>query len=307
MNAFWESKGLITDDQFRRFCSPIVPLLRYKKPAYNNNEQFTAEAQLANFSNKPLMVEPVWVIADQHNNILFRGKLKRSAVAIGNNNRLGDIKVDLSSIKQAEKLTITLTIPKTNSKNNWNIWVYPANISGTESRVKFTTSVEEALSNLKNGETVILNPNTGSINGLPGTFMTVFWGPVYKRNNGTMGILCDPNNPALKNFPTDFYSNWQWWDLNMHSKTMIIDSLPASIHPIVRMVDNFYKNRKLADIIEMQVGQGKLILCSIDIHSDLVNRPAARQLKYSLLKYAESSDFKPSVKIEESKLRFLLK
>lgn len=63
----------------------------------------------------------------------------------------------------------------------------------------------------------------------------------------------------------------------------------------------------MADVIEARVGNGKLILCSMDITHDLDNRIEARQLKYSLLKYAASQSFRPKAEITEQQLTTLIK
>src|SRR5690606_368448 len=129
--------------------------------------------------------------------------------------------------------------------------------------------------------------------GVQGRFAPVFWSPVHFPDQpGTMGVLCSPEHPALKNFPTDFYSDWQWWDLITSSKTMVIDSLPQ-MEPVVRVIDNFFKNRKMANVIEAKVGKGKLIVASVNLKDSLEKRPAARQLRYSLLRYMNSSEFSP--------------
>jgi hypothetical protein len=134
----------------------------------------------------------------------------------------------------------------------------------------------------------------------------VFWSPVHFLDQpGTMGILCDPEHSALADFPTDFYSNWQWWDLITSSKTMIIDSL-LSIKPIVRVIDNFYKNRKMANVIEARMGKGKLKLTSIDISHNLEERPVARQLRYSLEQYMAGNQFSPTLEIIEQQLTNLV-
>jgi hypothetical protein len=308
LNAFWESKGLIKEEEFRQFCSPVVPLLRFKKAAYANDEKFTANGQLANFSSHAISVEPVWTITNAERQVLYKGKLKKSEIAVGNNNDLGEFTIDLSDIKTAGALTVTLSIPQANSENTWKIWVYPKEIIAPAGKAKFTTSVDEALTELRNGGVVVLNPDTANIKGVAGRFAPVFWSPVHFPDQpGTMGLLCDPHHPALRNFPTAFYSDWQWWDLVTRSKTMIIDELPAGVNPIVRVIDNFFKNRKMADIIELQVGQGKLILCSMDIHTRMEDRPAARQLKFSLMSYANSTDFTPALKVSEDQLRQLFK
>lgn len=308
LNAFWKSKGLISPAEFRMFCSPVVPLLRFKKATYTNNETFAAEAQLANFSNKALIITPEWSVADESNHVLFNGKLKKQRVEVGNQNRLGNFRFSLLGFKTAKQLCITLSFPGTSIKNQWRIWVYPVEIKTKSENVRFTTSPEEAQKYLAKGDRVILNPDTESITGINGRFAPVFWSPVHFTDQpGTMGLLCDINHPALASFPTAQFADWQWWDLVTRSKALIIDSINYQPQPIVRVIDNFFKNKKLADIIEFRVGPGKLILCSMDIHSDLQNRPEARQLKFSLVKYAAGDLFNPQTRIEPQQLKGFFK
>ena len=117
-----------------------------------------------------------------------------------------------------------------------------------------------------------------------------------------MGLLIKQNHKALKNFPTDFYSNWQWWDLTIKSKTLYADSLPNKAI-IVRVIDNFVRNQSLTNLFEVKIGKGKLVFCSIDIISDLDKRPQAKQLRYSLLKYMNGKDFAPDATISEEQIR----
>lgn len=121
-----------------------------------------------------------------------------------------------------------------------------------------------------------------------------------------MGILCNPQHPALAAFPTASYSDWQWWDLITSSKTMVIDSLP-NLTPVVRVMDNFFKNRKMANVLEARVGKGKLVFTSLDLHRDLDERPAARQLRYSIEKYMAGAAFNPTVTVTEQQLKTLMK
>jgi Glycosyl hydrolases family 2/GDSL-like Lipase/Acylhydrolase family/Glycosyl hydrolases family 2, sugar binding domain/Glycosyl hydrolases family 2, TIM barrel domain len=307
LNAFWESKGLVKPEEFRQFCSPVVPLMRFPKATYYNNETFKATAQIANFTNKKMDAKPEWSITDNNNKLVILKKLNSSTFMIGNND-VSEIEFPLAQIKEAKELTITLNIPNSEYKNSWKIWVYPAKIEEVTKNAIFTTSIEKAMDLLEKGENVVLNPDTSNIKGVNGIFTSVFWSPVHFPNQpGTMGILCNPKNPALANFPTEFYSNWQWWDLITHSKTMILDDLPNSISPIVRLVDNFFKNRKMATIIEAKVGKGKLILCSMNLETDIENRPAAKQLKYSLMKYASGRGFNPTVELSKEQVLSLTK
>ncbi len=307
LDAFWESKGLVKPEVFREFCSPVVPLLRFPKASYLNSENFKATLQISNFGKEKLESEVLWEIKTKSGLIVYSGSSDKKVINFGLNT-LGEINVDLGKIQNPEALYIHVKIPHTVYQNHWTVWVYPVKQETLANKVIFTNSKTEALTALKEGKTVLLNPDTAKINGVDGRFTSVFWSPVHFPDQpGTMGILCNPEHPALASFPTDFYSNWQWWDLITRSKTMVIDSLPETTKPIVRVIDNFFKNRKMASVIEAKVGKGKLILCAMDITHDLDKRIEAKQLKYSLLKYAESESFNPLVTLTKYQLDKVLK
>jgi hypothetical protein len=55
------------------------------------------------------------------------------------------------------------------------------------------------------------------------------------------------------------------------------------------------------------VGKGRLLVSSIDFEKNVDQRPAARQMKYSLLKYIAGDDFQPKVEVDVDALRALVK
>jgi Beta-galactosidase/beta-glucuronidase len=307
LDAFWDSKGLVTPEQHRMYCGPVVPLIRYHKALYTNAETFTAKAEIANFSKGTLKnITPVWQAKDANGKLIASGKLPAQNIELGNGIELGEINIDLKNMQKAAALTIELSLQGTPYKNSWTIWVYPQQLPAAGNDVVFATTLNEAMDNLKQGKKVLFNPDTAQLKGVVGRFAPVFWSPVHFPDQpGTMGVLCDPQHAALRHFPTDFYSNWQWWDLITSSKTMIIDSLPE-MQPLVRVIDNFFRNRKMANVIEAKVGNGKLVLVSMDITKDLDKRPAARQLRYSLEQYMAGSQFAPTVELNEAQLKYLI-
>jgi len=301
LDAFWDSKGLVTAATHRTYCGPVVPLLRFDKAVYTNNEQFKGEVEVANFSNVILKNSAVsWTAKDASGKQLAAGQIPAQDIEMGTGQALGNFTFDLQKIKAATAVTIQLN--GAGYKNQWTIWVYPEKL---ETGVTVNT-LNEALPLLEAGKNVLLNPDTAALKGVQGRFAPVFWSPVHFPDQpGTMGILCDPQHPAFKNFPTEFYSNWQWWDLITSSKTMVIDPLPE-LTPLVRVIDNFFKNRKMANVIEAKVGKGKLILTSLDLTHNLDARPAARQLRYSLEQYMASKAFAPKVELTVAQLQALL-
>ena len=100
----------------------------------------------------------------------------------------------------------------------------------------------------------------------------------------------------LADFPTEFHSNWQWYELLDHSRSIILDDTPAEFRPIVQVIDNFARNHKLGTIFEARVGAGRLLVCGIDLPG-LGNQPAARQLLASLERYAGSEAFRPAMEL----------
>ena len=167
-----------------------------------------------------------------------------------------------------------------------------------------------AIAKLQAGGTVLLCPEAEDLkDAVPGTFTSVFWNSLMKHRqvSKTMGILCDPANPALAEFPTEFHSNWQWWDPVMKSSAVRLDSLPAALRPIVGVVDSPHENRHLAMVFEAKVGSGRLLFCATDIITDLESRPVARQLRLSLLKYMDSPMFYPDVEISAGDLAEIMK
>jgi Glycosyl hydrolases family 2, sugar binding domain/Glycosyl hydrolases family 2/Glycosyl hydrolases family 2, TIM barrel domain len=308
LDAFWDSKGLVTPAYHRMYASPLVPLIRFEKAVYTNSERFVASAEVANFTGSTFRdIVPVWIAKDQSGKVVFSGELNPATIAEGNGIKLGKIEIPLNPIKEATELTIELQLKGTEFKNMWKIWVYPSKLSLEDKQIIFTASLDEAMKYLQLGKKVLLNPDTAQIKGVEGRFAPVFWSPVHFPNQpGTMGLLCNPKHRAFAYFPTDFYSDWQWWDLITSSKTMIIDALPNT-DPLVRIIDNFYKNRKMATVIEAKVGKGKLILTSLDLSKDLDKRLAARQLRYSLQQYMKTNDFSPSMELTGQQLAELIK
>ena len=67
--------------------------------------------------------------------------------------------------------------------------------------------------------------------------------------------------------------------------------------PVVRMIDSFIGNHCLSLMFEVKLGQGRLLVTSLDISNALATRHAARQLRQNLLEYVASDAFRPQVAI----------
>jgi hypothetical protein len=89
-----------------------------------------------------------------------------------------------------------------------------------------------------------------------------------------------------------------------NSRPIILDGTPAGYRPTLQVIDNFDRNHKLGLIFETRVGRGKLLVCAIDLlaHQD---KPEARQLLHSLLRYLGSEAFAPDTELDADLLEKL--
>ncbi|MFV8324786.1 sugar-binding domain-containing protein [Flavobacterium sp. ZS1P14] len=305
LDAFWDSKNLISAEEFREFSAPVVPLIRFPKATYTNDESFVATLDVSNYSQGALKDQIIeWSIMD--NNTLLASGMVKTTISLGYNQKVIEIHERLQKINRAAKLIIKVALKGTDYKNQWNIWVYPQKQIIDYGKVVYTRSLKETYKLLAAGRKVLLNPDWKKIKGIEGKFVPVFWSPVhFPKQAGTMGVLCDPTHKALADFPTDMHTDWQWWDLNVNSTTLIMDSIRGG-NPIIEMVDNFANNRKLASLFEGSVGSGKLVIASFDLAADLDKRPVAKQMLISILNYMNSELFKPETIKNPDALKLIL-
>jgi hypothetical protein len=298
LDPFWDSKGFITPVAFRRYCGPTVPLLRLPKRTYTSDEAFEAIAEIAHYGAADLPnAQPVWAIKDERGREMASGKFPGLSVPTGRLTALGTIKTMLASAHVPGKLTVTVSLQGTKFVNDWEIWVYPASVTPSASADVLTCEKwAEAKSALAEGKKVVFFPRvTDPAQTMRGRFLPVFWSPVWFPNQkpNTMGLLCDPQHPLLKQFPTESYSNWQWYELMQRSRLFILDDTASDYRPLVQVIDNFARNHKLGVAFEGRVGSGQLLVCGFDL-PNMTNEPAARQLLSSLYSYVGSAAFKPT-------------
>jgi hypothetical protein len=307
LDPFWDSKGFITPEAHRRYCGPVVPLARLKKRTFTADEPLTAAVEIAQFGPRDLpKSQPVWAISDGQGHVIASGELPQIDLPTGKLTSLGQINASLAKAETPCKLNLTVLLKGTEWANDWDIWVYrpPAPISPISLKTAIVSHWADAKAALAAGKKVLFLPAAGEkfANALPGKFLPVFWSPIWFPTQvpNTMGILCDPQHPALACFPTEFYSNWQWWDLLNDSQSMILDATPAGFRPIVQVIDNFGRNHKLGNLFEARVGKGRLLVCTINLPPMYtgVGSPAARQLLYSIYAYACSDRFQPASELD---------
>lgn len=304
LDVFWEEKGYVTAEEYSRFCNSLVPLARIPKLVLENNETFTATVEVANFHRPLTHPKASWTIRDTSGRTLSQGNFDVARLDIGNCLPIGNISFNLSDIHKASQLELEVTVD--GHSNDWNFWVYPSQKQVWDEALLLTDTLDQkAIDCLEAGGKVLLSLKKGSLSKTMGGevavgFSSIFWNTAWTNGQAphTLGILCNPAHPALRDFPTDYYSNYQWWDAMSHSDAIHLSKLSKDIRPLVRVIDDWVTNRSLGLLFEVKVGHGKLLVSGIDFHQDMDRRPAARQLLYSLKQYMLSDAFQPTVSLQ---------
>lgn len=299
LDEFWDSKNILTPAQHRQYCGPIVPLARIAKRVWKQNERLDVSVDIAHYGeNDILKAQPLWHITNTKGEIIQQGKFKQQDILQGGLRVLGLISTTLNNVNTAQKLILTVEIQNSNIQNSWELWVYPTEINVNPGKIKIFTSwgnnVKEALNS---GESVLLIPDPVSLRDgfRESCFTTVFWNSIFKwmQRAHTLGILCNPSHPIFKDFPTDRYSNWQWWDITMNANAMCLNYFPVNMKPLIQVIDTYAINDKLAYLWECKVGKGKLLVSTINFNKNQEQRIATKQLYKSLTDYMNRIDFKP--------------
>lgn len=319
---FMESKGVIEPATWRQFCSETVPLLRMEKYTWTADETFKGKVQIAHYGPADFPNASITAtVTDDKGAKVASVVFPQTVLKCGGLVDVGEYSLPLNSagISPPQKLTVTLAIEGTRYRNSYPIWVYPPKVDTSAGKgvILANSFMAEATQKyLAAGGKVLLLPKLDKLpHSVPGGFQCEFWSPMFaeaaiKRGEkklppGTLGFLCDPKSPALAAFPTEFHSNWQWWQLVKNSRPIRFDDTPKDFRPIVQVVDNFVRNSKLGLIAETKVGKGSMLICAIDLPA-IQDKPEGRQMLYSLLAYMNTPAFAPTMELDAAILSKLL-
>jgi hypothetical protein len=313
LDAFMESKGLISPEEWRNFCSDAVLMAKFDKYNYVAEESFDAHIELSYYRNIPLHSSKLlWELKDS-NNVYENGDLYVSNIDNENYIDICDISLKMPKVTFMKKLTLSLKMEGTDIEKSYDLWVYPKEIAIDNTGVNiFHDLSEKAISLLENGQDVVLFPKIDTLkNSIEGFYCTDFWCyPMFRSISesmnkevpvGTMGLLIDNTHPVFKHFACEEYSTYQWWSIVSNSRSIILDGTSKDFRPMVQTIDNFERNHKMGLLFECNVLKGKLLVCTCDFEK-IIDKPEGKQFLFSILNYVTSKDFKPSNEMDVSLL-----
>lgn len=290
LDSFWQNKGFAKPEQFREACAPVVPLALLPKRVFTAGDVLSIKVQGVNYSESPLHnMTPVWTLVSGSGQPLLNGKLASVEIPIGAGVPLGVIEGTVPDVAKATEAVLQIRLQGTEGMNSWRVWIYPTASKSAEPKDDvITTSFTEALARLQQGRGVLYCPPRQEMKAQhDAVFLPAFWSPVYFANQaGTLGLLIHPEHPGLADFPTAEHSDWQWWyPLEHAAGAVVLDGVNPKLKPVVQVIPSFAKIKKLGMIFEARVGNGRLLVCTINLTDGLETDPVRRQLRCSLLAY----------------------
>ncbi len=293
LNSLMESKGTVTPEEWRGFCGSTVVLAEFKKFVFSSSEQVSFSAVLFN-TDPNFSAESICWRVETDGKEVCKGSLPIKGK--GRVRRLGKVTLSLPKAEKTVKYRLVMTAGEEIS-NSWRFLIYPEcdtkisrdGIAHKNGNIGFAFSEEEAVRRMRGGERVILFPS--SEGKLEGTYCTDFWCyPMFRSISesmdrpvpiGTMGCLINEKQPALAEFPTEFYSVPEWYWIVTHSHC---EKVPPETEAIVRVIDNPDRSESLALLYEKETSAGRLMVCTSRLW-EIADNPEAKWLAGSLAEY----------------------
>lgn len=317
LDCFMDDKeGGFTSEEYKSFNSPVTALAEIPKYIYKTTDDFTADIVLTNYSEDNITgTVGSWSIKRADGSVLKQGTLAAKDAQQGAVTTLGAVNETglFAAIASAEKMTFTVSA--NGSENSYSIWIYPdASVSKPDNLLiadAYTNEVREALAA---GGRVLMIPTPTKSN-LPRSvsvrWTNDYWSSMFHGRVDdaatTMGLYINEDHPAFADFPTEFFGDYQWYNLMKNSRAVILDNVNEGLMPIAQNIDHMAYSRKLGSIFEAKVGDGSLLVCTMDILGQMENYPEVKQMYNSLVKYASSEEFAPSAVLTTDELRTIFK
>ena len=287
------------------FFRDVVPMAVFDRYTWFSNEQFSFFVEVANYGKRDLSENLEIGFFREDGTSVFQESLSVSA-PMGVLTKTEKFAVELNDCEKEGKYILSLQYGE--YQNTYPVWVYPEEVcfDGTDTgNVVITGSASEAEKAVAAGRDVLYSP-VATEKSFPKSirtcFTTDFWSVgTFTGQAGYMGILADPESPALRNFPTQSHSDFQWYHLTKDARAMI---LPDEKGTVLEALDCYARLRHLALLYEARVENGRILVSGLGLLEKLAFPETHAMLK-SLLAYMESDAFQPEVRKSFSEIEKL--
>lgn len=257
LNAFMESKGLITPEEWRRFCSGTVILGEFSRFVLCDGEELSFSVQISECDPRKRHDTVTCALIEDGKTVL------ETTVPVGaRRGRLTEpVHVSPGTVRAGKARTVTVRLTlEDGTMTEYPLWIFPDSpvritpegiTDGTRS-VRFVRDAAEAKAC---GTPVLVIPDARDR--LPAEYCTDFWCYSMFRSisesmhkpvpTGTLGLCIDAGHPALRDFAADEYTTPPWYHILAHAHC---EPLDPAIRPAVQMIDNTERCSRLGILYE---------------------------------------------------------
>ena len=329
LDAFMDTKYLISPEEWREFCSDTVLLARFPGHLLEEGQELPLEIWIRdmhsgkNISGKTLTVTLAMselmseLISektgkDSVTETIYEEMITLPEIGEGLTQAAGrKLKLPMLPDEAIRKLTLTLSVEDEEIHNHYSFWLFPRleafkeekDVFGlfSEKGINIARTEEEYRDGVsKGGKLLYLPDEIGE--SIPGDYPSDFWCyPMFRSISesmgrkvpiGTLGLSMDPGHPALRRFASDSYSTPEWYRIISGGYPAVLDGTDVKV--LVRDIDNIERNHNLGLIFEYREGSTDVLVVASPLTA-MLEYKEVRALLRSLLGYMASEDFSPAV------------
>jgi len=294
LNAWLENKGLVTPEEWRRFCGDTVILAELSGFVVKAGEKINMPVKLSVCNREDFTASELQCRVMQDESVLAEVTLP---IVKNNDTRVWEVGEVSFNIPETEKpcmIKVELQIPGTEYCNEYTLWAYPdydVAISETEissgDKTLYIARTAEAAEEYKAAGTPFVYIPDAAQGDVEGTYCTDFWNyPMFRSISesvnrkvpvGTLGLYIDKENGLLKDFPCENYSTAQWYRIVMHSHCSVLDGREDT-EIVVQPIDNVERCHRLG-LLYKQEG---MLVCTSRLW-EIAEYPEVRAFAKALL------------------------
>ncbi len=296
MNSHLKAKpySFAAPERFRSFFKEALPLVLLDKYTYVDGDSLKAVVKFANYS-KGDVTGRLFVRISEGEKALLTKEFDEVTCGQGELGEVGVIDTELMLPDPERSAEITVYVSFAGYDNSYKIYVYTRasqNPQKPDCVYECRSLDDKAKEVLEEGGIVFLAPNSTK-EALPesvkSSFTTDFWSVgTFSSQEGTMGLLIDDEHPLFKNYPTEFYSGYQWF-VQSSQRALL---LPEGVRSIVTVMDCYAYLRNMGMLVEYRCKKGRIFVSSMGLHN-LLDYPECRALLTAIYRYLASDEFDP--------------
>ncbi|WP_163536306.1 sugar-binding domain-containing protein [Gracilibacillus sp. YIM 98692] len=336
LDVFWDSKNIVEPNAFCQFNEQTVLLMRSRSRTVYNGEMLSADLEASHFGEALKKGTLKWTLSD-HDAVIQEEQVDVDHISGEGLTALKKIAVPIPK-GAARKLVLRAELEADGKviTNEWDFWAFPHNaLPENKSRIwtnmrelravlygaRFEDTIgmkqhsfhpdnqvdlvitdqlsRDIIQHIVDGGSVwMMAKENNQYDEVFTRYLPTFWNYMWfpEQKGTTMGMRIH-EHPALHNYPTDGFSDWHWYHLVDRTPAINLDHIPE-VEPIIEVVDNFNRAKRLAYAFEARVGRGKLFVTTLNFSDKAsLKLPEVNHLFLEFIHYLNSNQFQPEASI----------